>query len=448
MATALLTKSVESYWESIILFMQEGALNPAAFSTWIQPLKPHIIDKDVFVLLAKDEYIKSTVNTRYAGKIASAFRSVFGKDFGIRVILESEATTFNIDSEDEVKPNLSGTNLRAKFHFDAFVRGKNNEFAYSAALAVADKPGLNYNPLFIYGGVGLGKTHLMHSIGNQILHNNPNAKVLYTSSENLVNEFVYAIRNKKNQEFRDKYRQVDCLLVDDIQFLSDKEGTQEEFFHTFNTLHNDNKQIVLTADKPPLDLQSIEGRLRSRFASDLIVDISLPDLETRAAILLKKAEEEGVEVDMAVVNFIAKYMDDNIRELEGALKTVTARAKLMNTKCTVELAEKALENMIRQRGRREVDVSYIQEVVSGYYNIPLEEMLSRKRSAEIIYARHVAMYLCRMIIDAPLKQIGKDFGGKDHSTIIHAVDKITANIDKNKTLKREVAELEKKIKIS
>jgi len=445
MATVLLTKSEASYWDSITSFMKDGAMNPAAFSSWIQPLKPYKLDGNIFVLLAKDEYVKSTVNARYASKIAGAFRSVFGKDFGVKVILESEITAFDSGVEVISGPNLVGTGLRAKFHFDSFVRGKNNEFAYSAALAVAERPGQNYNPLFIYGGVGLGKTHLMHSIGNQILLNNPNAKVLYTSSENLVNEFVNAIRSKKNQEFRDKYRQVDCLLVDDIQFLSDKEGTQEEFFHTFNTLHNENRQIVLTADKPPLDLQSIEARLRSRFASDLIVDISVPDLETRTAILLKKAEEEGVQVDMAVVNFIAKYMDNNIRELEGALKTVTARAKLMNTKCTVELAEKALENMIRQRGRREVDVAYIQEVVSGYFDISLEDMLSRKRSAEIIYARHIAMYLCRMIIDAPLKQIGKEFGGKDHSTIIHAVEKITQNVEKSKVLKREITELERKI---
>ena len=345
------------------------------------------------------------------------------------------------------QPNLNGTNLRSKYLFDTFVKGKCNEFAYAACMQVAESPGYSYNPLFIHGDVGLGKTHLMHSIGNHVLYNNPDAKVLYTSSENLVNEFVNSIRTKKNQEFRDKYRTVDVLLVDDIQFLSDKEGIQEEFFHTFNTLYNDNKQIVLTSDKHPSEIKSIEDRLRSRFNSGLPVDITMPDLETRTAILQKKAEMERIDIDQSVIAFIAKSIHSNIRDLEGALNTVTARAKLTGNKCTVEFAEKSLEEMIKQKERREVDVPYIQEVVAAYYGVSTEEILSGKRTADITYARHVAMYLCRMIIDKPLKAIGKEFGGKDHTTIIHAVDKITAKMEKEKNLKKEIGELERKLKI-
>jgi len=448
LSDVLSTRNPESYWSSIIAFMKEGALNPAAFSSWIAPLKPYKMDNDNFTLLAKDEHIKNTVTARYLGKISGAFRAVFGQDYKVHIILESEIDKIGQVDKERQEINLKGTNLRPKFHFDSFVKGKSNEFAYAAAQNVAENPGIGYNPLFIYGGVGLGKTHLMHSIGNHILENNSNAKILYTTSENLVNDFVNAIRNKTNQEFRDKYRQVDVLLVDDIQFLSDKEGTQEEFFHTFNTLHNDGKQIVLTADKPPLELQSIESRLRSRFASDLTVDISIPDFETRKAILQKKAEEEGMELESTVFDYIAKNIEGSVRELEGALKTVTARAKLTNSNCTVALAATALASMIQQSQRREVDVEYIQDLVSSFYNIPAEDLLSKKRSADITRARHVAMYFCRQLLDTPLKQLGKEFGGKDHSTVIHAVEKIATNLEKDKKLKEEVVKLEAEIKIS
>ena len=436
----------ENKWRTLIAYMQQGALNPAAFSSWIVPLRAHNVDDENLTLVTKDDHVKSTVNARYKSKIAGACRAVFGREYEIHILLENEIPVV----KDEIvanQPDLDGTNLRPKFHFDSFVRGKCNEFAYAASEAVAENPGYQYNPLFIHGGVGLGKTHLMHSIGNRVLQNNSKAKVLYTTSENLVNEFVFGIRHKKNQEFREKYRSVDILLVDDIQFLEDKEGMQEEFFHTFNALHGAGKQIVLTSDKHPTELKSLNDRLRSRFGSGLPVDITTPDLETRIAILQKKAEMSFLDIDPQVINFIAKYIHSNIRELEGALNTVSARAKLTGNKCTVEFAEESLEEMIRQRNRKEISISYIQEVVSGYYGVNLEEMLGKRRTANIIQARHVAMYLCRMFIDKPLKDIGKDFGGKDHTTIIHAVDKITANIEKNTAFKKEVSELEKKIKV-
>jgi len=427
--------------------MQQGTLNPAAFSSWIEPLKPFKKDESSFTLVAKSDHVRATVNSRYASKIAGAFRAVFGKEYKIYVLLENEAKSGESRGVAPKAPNTKGTNLRPKFLFDNFVAGKCNEFAYSAALAVAENPGSVYNPLFIHGDVGLGKTHLMHAIGNSVLYDNPNAKILYTSSENLVNEFVFAIRNKKNEDFRRKYRMVDVLLIDDIQFLSEKDGIQEEFFHTFNALRDDDKHIVLTSDKHPSELKSIEDRLRSRFNHGLIVDISTPDLETRTAILLKKAEVEGVHIDYKVVDYIAKNIQSNIRELEGAFNAVTAKSKLIGKVCDLSLAEETLQDLLKKRERREVDVTYIQEVVSGYYGVTLEDLLSRRRTSEITYARHVAMYLCRMIIDRPLKTVGKDFGGKDHSTVIHAVDKITALLDRDKNLKKEVAELEKRLKV-
>jgi chromosomal replication initiator protein len=448
METTVLTNH-ENKWETVVEHMRKSSFNPAAFSSWIAPLRPYKADDRAenrsFTLIANNNHAKSTVNSRYKNKIEGAFKAVFGCEYKVNVVLERELQNPE-NSRSVYRPEVKEANLSPKFHFDSFVKGKCNEFAYAASLAVAESPGAQYNPLFIHGDVGLGKTHLMHSIGNYVLLNDPDAKVLYTTSESLMNEFVHSIRTKKNQEFRDKYRVVDVFLVDDIQFLSDKEGMQEEFFHTFNTLHAGGKQIVLTSDKHPTELKSLDDRLRSRFGSGLPVDITTPDLETRTAILLKKAEIEAFDVDMQVINFIAKYIHSNIRELEGALNTVAARAKLTGKRCTVEFAEKSLEDMLKQRDRREVDVSYIQEVVSGYYGISTEEMLGKRRTADIIYARHVAMYLCRMIVDQPLKAIGKEFGGKDHTTIIHAVDKITANIEKNKNLKKEIGELERKLK--
>jgi len=436
--------TVEKNWEDVAERMQDGGFNPAAFSSWIKPLRPYQINEREFILLAKSNAIRDTVNSRYSGKIAAAAKKVVGRDLEVLVKLET-------DIENEVGTWVpddvaKDANLRPRYVFDSFVKGKCNEFAYAAAMAVAEEPGTRYNPLFLHGDVGLGKTHLMHSIGNYVLYNKPSAKILYTSSETLVNEFIWSIRNKKNQEFRDKYRTVDVLLVDDIQFLLDKEGTQEEFFHTFNALHGDNRQIVVTSDKPPHELRSLEDRLRTRFGSGLTVDVTLPDLETRIAILEKKAELERMDIDSKVIYHVAKAISSNIRELEGALNTVAAKAKLTNQKCTLEFAENALKDIINQNERREVDVEYIIELVAAYYNITPEEICSKKRTAAITYARHVAMYLARMILARPLKDIGVNFGGRDHSTIVHACDKITNEIEKDPKLKKEVAELEKKVK--
>ena len=438
--------TVDKFWNDVTKKMLDSGFNPTAFNSWVSPLTPYQVTEREFILISKSKHVVNTADSRYIKKIESAAKQLTGRDLKVVIITESD-----LEKNGPVRvPNAaaSGTNLRPGYHFDSFVKGKCNEFAYAAAMAVAEEPGVRYNPLFLHGDVGLGKTHLVHSIGNHVLYNEPGAKILYTSSENLVNEFIGSIRNKKNQEFRDKYRTVDVLLVDDIQFLLDKEGTQEEFFHTFNALHGDNKQIVLTSDKPPHELRSLEDRLRSRFGSGLTVDITLPDLETRIAILEKKAEMERMDISKEVIYHIAKVVSSNIRELEGALNTVTARAKLTNNECTVEFAERTLKDITNQSEKREIDVEYIQEVVAAYFNITHEEICSKKRTAAITYARHIAMYLSRMMLQIPLKDIGISFGGRDHSTIIHACDKISAEleIEANHKLRNEIAELEKKIK--
>ena len=440
--------TIEKCWKDVAEKIQEGGFNPAAFSSWIAPLRLYQVDEREFTLLAKNKHVLNTVNSRYNNKIAGAVKQVLGRDLKVVIRLETDIENNGMSKGmlGAASGVINGTNLRTKYLFENFVKGKCNEFAYAAAMAVAEEPGIRYNPLFLHGDVGLGKTHLVHSIGNHVLYNEPDAKVLYTSSENLVNEFIWSIRNNKNQAFRDKYRTVDVLLVDDIQFLSEKEGTQEEFFHTFNALHNDNKQIVLTSDKHPYELRTLEERLRSRFGSGLTVDITLPDLETRIAILEKKAEMERMDVDSKVIYFVAKSISSNIRELEGALNTVAGKAKLTNNECTLEFAERTLMEMIGQNEKRELDVEYIQEVVAVYYNIAPDEIRSKKRTAAITYARHVAMYLSRMMLDWPLKNIGKDFGGRDHSTIIHACDKITAELEENRKLKKDIEDLEKRIK--
>lgn len=427
-------------WAKASALLKQGNLNPAAFTGWISPLVAHSCQGSYFVLIAKNEHMKTTVNSRYIGKISSALTTVYKSPIEATVLLEAELDEVSIF----VQPVVNNT-LNPKYVFKSFVKGKSNEFAYGAALAVAEEPGIRYNPLFLHGDVGLGKTHLMHSIGNFVQQSNPNAKILYTSSENLVNEFVASIRTKKNQEFRDKYRTLDMLLIDDIQFLLDKEGTQEEFFHTFNALHSENKQIVLTSDRHPFELKSLEDRLRSRFGSGLTTDITLPDLETRIAILEMKVEFEQMDIEKEVIYFISKHMSSNIRELEGALNTVYARAKLTKKKATLKFAEKTLEDMIYKE-KREVNVSYIQDIVSSFYNIDVSNIRGKKRNANIIYARHIAMYLSRMLVDSSLKEIGRGFGGRDHSTIIHACEKITGNLEKNKKLKEELAELERRIK--
>ncbi len=317
--------------------------------------------------------------------------------------------------------------------------------AHAAALAVAESPAKAYNPLFLYGGVGLGKTHLMHSIGHYILSQNPNAKVLYASSEKFTNELINSIKDDKNQAFRNKYRNIDVLLIDDIQFIAGKERTEEEFFHTFNTLYEDNKQIIISSDRPPKEIKTLEDRLRSRFEWGLIADIQPPDLETRIAILRKKAEIEKLVVPNDVILFIAKSIVSNIRELEGALNRIIAYSTLANKEITIDLASEALKDLMSADKPKTITTELIQEVVASYYNLKPEDLRSPKRTRNIAYPRQIAMYLCRKLTDLSLPKIGEKFGGRDHTTVIHGYEKIENEILEDFELKQTIEDLEKRI---
>lgn len=333
--------------------------------------------------------------------------------------------------------------VKSKYTFDSFVIGNSNRFAHAASLAVAESPAKAYNPLFIYGGVGLGKTHLMHAIGHYILQNNPNAKVVYVSSEKFTNELINAIKDDKNEEFRTKYRSVDVLLIDDIQFIAGKERTQEEFFHTFNTLHEANKQIILSSDRPPKEIPTLEDRLRSRFEWGLIADIQAPDFETRMAILKKKADVEKLNVPNEVMVYIATKIKSNIRELEGALIRIIAYSSLTNREVTVDLATEALKDIISNKQNKSITIDLIQDVVATYFNLRVEDLKSQRRTRNVAYPRQIAMYLSRKLTDMSLPKIGEEFGGRDHTTVIHAYEKISESLNKDESLEHTINDITK-----
>ncbi len=324
--------------------------------------------------------------------------------------------------------------MNPKYTFDSFVVGNNNRFAHAASLAVAEAPATSYNPLFIYGGVGLGKTHLMHAIGNEILRNNRNANILYVTSEKFTNQLINGIKDNKMEQFRNKYRNIDVLLIDDIQFIAGKERIQEEFFHTFNTLHESGKQIILSSDRPPKDIPLLEDRLKSRFEWGLIADISNADYETRLAILRKKAQIDNIIIDDMILSNIANRIDTNIRELEGALNKLIARASLINSPITMEMAEWAINEIVSSKDKV-ISSAYIQETVAKYFNIDPKDLVGIKRSNDVVFPRQIAMYLCRSVPQLSLPQIGKDFGNRDHTTVLHACNKIEKEIKENKNTK-------------
>jgi len=354
-------------------------------------------------------------------------------------IIEEET---GVRTEDAI---FKSTALNDKYTFDTFVIGKGNQMAHAAALVVSEEPGTIYNPLFFYGGVGLGKTHLMHAIGHQYLQINPGAKVKYVTSENFANDFINSIQDRTQERFRQEYRHVDLLLVDDIQFFADKEGTQEEFFHTFNALYDQRKQIVLTSDRLPNEIPKLQERLVSRFAWGLSVDITPPDLETRIAILRKKANAEGLEIPNDTLSYIAGQIDSNIRELEGALVRVQAFAAIQQSEITTSLAADALKSMLKTDKNKNLSIMQIQQAVCKYYNITLAEMKGKKRVKNIVVPRQIAMYLSRELTSNSLPKIGKEFGGKDHTTVIHAHDKIEKQIEEDTQLNSEISELKKQL---
>ena len=413
-----------------------------SYDTWIMPLGIRSIENDNIVFTTNSEYQKDFIENKFRSLIFYALRSITNKEWSFSVVdlsKEKEETSNEIIknqaesiTSEEAESNKS--TLNPKYTFETFVVGNNNRFAHAAALAVGNEPSKSYNPLFLYGGVGLGKTHLMHAIGNRIIENNKNANVLYVTSEKFTNQLINAIKDNKNEVFRNKYRNIDVLLIDDIQFIAGKERVQEEFFHTFNSLYEDGNQIIISSDKPPRDIPFLEDRLKSRFEWGLLADISCPDYETRLAILRKKAQDEGVIIEDFILSNIANKIDSNIRELEGVFNKIVARASLTHSPITIELAENII-NEFKYENEKVISCDFIKETVSKYFSIDKDDLAGNKRSNDIAFPRQIAMYLCREVANMSFPQIGIDFGGRDHSTVMHAYRKISKEIKEKSNTK-------------
>ena len=430
----------------------EPEVTKISYDTWIAPLGIKSIEGNNIIFTTLSEFQRDFIENKYRPLIFNTLRYITNKEWTFSVIdLSKEKQEQNeiISEKDEnslqeIESNKS--TLNPKYTFDTFVVGNNNRFAHAAALAVGNEPSKSYNPLFLYGGVGLGKTHLMHAIGNRILELYKNYNVLYVTSEKFTNQLINAIKDNKNEMFRNKYRNIDVLLIDDIQFIAGKERIQEEFFHTFNSLYEEGKQIIISSDKPPRDIPFLEDRLKSRFEWGLLADISCPDYETRLAILRKKAQDENIIIDDFILSNIANKIDSNIRELEGVFNKIVARASLTHSSITIELAEKII-NEFKYESEKVISCDFIKETVSKYFSIEKDDLSGNKRSNDIAFPRQIAMYLCREIANMSYPQIGIDFGGRDHSTVMHACRKIEKEI-KEKTNTKLIVDSVKNIVIN
>ena len=409
-------------------------MSQISHKTWIEPLKiASIVDNNI-TLISDDPFKKDMVESKFHDLIMNTFSVILQKNCTLNIICEDE---FQKEKEEEsinLENNFNNknfnTSLNPKYNFSTFVVGENNRFAHAASLAVAEAPASAYNPLFLYGGVGLGKTHLMHAIGNEVLVNNKNAKVLYVASEHFTNEFIDALKSASTEKFRQKYRNIDVLLIDDIQFIAGKKQLQEEFFHTFNTLHESGKQIVISSDRPPRDIPLLEDRLKSRFEWGLLADVSMADYETRLAILRKKKDENHAIIDDEILSDIAAKIDSNIRELEGVFNKLVAQSSLTHTPVTMEMAEQAINVVIMQKASV-ISIEYIQEVVCKFFNITIKDLKSSQRSNDIAFPRQVGMYLCRSLTNESFPKIGEAFGKRDHTTVMHGCKKIEQDIKQN-----------------
>lgn len=428
---------IVSLWDKTLQLIK-GELSPPSFNAFFKQIVPLKIYMSDLILLVPNDFTKSILEDRYLNLIESSVNQLSLKKYKVKFVL-SEKDVEGLDEENKLtKSKSSYPNLNPKYTFDTFVIGNSNRFAHAACVAVAESPAKAYNPLFLYGGVGLGKTHLMHAIGHHIMTQKKDPKVVYVSSEKFTNELINSIKDDRNEEFRNKYRNVDILLIDDIQFIAGKERTQEEFFHTFNSLHEANKQIIISSDRPPKEIPTLEDRLRSRFEMGLITDIQAPDFETRIAILRKKAQMENIEVSNEVTTYIAKNIKSNIRELEGALTRVIAYSSLTNRNISFELAAEALKDIITTTKTEEITVNRIKEKIATVFDLKMEDFNSKKRTRSIAYPRQIAMYLSRELTDLSLPKIGEEFGGRDHTTVIHAHDKIIKDIQANEEIKIKI----------
>jgi len=437
-ATVLGTNE-EYLWQSCLSALENRFTKPI-FETWIKPMRVSRMTPDEITLTVQNAFAKDWAENRLKSTILGTLTDIMGAPMNVRFVIEegevqAPGQPVPAPEADTQAPALSEefrhTGLTDRYTFEQFVVGATNRFAHAAAQAVADSPARAYNPLFIYGAVGLGKTHLMHAIGHRVLVSDPKARVVYVSSETFTNEFITAIKNNQTVEFRNRYRTVDVLLIDDIQFLEGKEQTQEEFFHTFNTLHEASKQLVISSDRPPKDIQTLENRLRSRFEWGLLTDIQQPDLETREAILRKKAESDHIDVPHEVTSYIAKIIPSNIRQLEGALIKLTAYASLYKKPITVELATEVLRNEIQEVPLRKVTIALIKEKVARFHGITLKELEGQRRDHRLTVPRQIAMYLACDLTNASLPQIAREFGKKDHTTVMYARNKVKDQMERD-----------------
>ncbi|SDF48662.1 chromosomal replication initiator protein DnaA [Fontibacillus panacisegetis] len=439
-------------WQHILSIINTKLSKPS-FDTWFKATKVVSLSDRSIVISAPTTFAVEWLESRYTKLVATTVLEYLGKQVDVSFVIEESAVPeqtqvfkeppVTIQAEESVS-NM----LNPKYTFDTFVIGSGNRFAHAASLAVAEAPARAYNPLFLYGGVGLGKTHLMHAIGHYILEHSPSSKVVYISSEKFTNEFINSIRDNRAESFRNKYRNIDILLIDDIQFIAGKESTQEEFFHTFNALHEERKQIIISSDRPPKEIPTLEERLRSRFEWGLITDIQPPDLETRIAILRKKARAENLDIPNEAMMYIANQIDTNIRELEGALIRVVAYSSLINQDITTHLAAEALKDIIPSSRPKMITIQDIQQRVGEYYNLKLEDFKARKRTKAIAFPRQIAMYLSRELTDFSLPKIGDAFGGRDHTTVIHAHEKISQQLKTDQDLFKVINNITEKIKNS
>jgi len=430
----------QASWDRALEMMRQS-LTPIRYDQWFKPLSLHSVTPKSLIIKV-DDPMSSFVITHIKQFYISQLHAICCTTFGIAAPDEFDLELYPADKLPTQQPASSKSTLNPKYTFENFVVGPSNNFAYAASLAVAEQPSDVYNPLFIYGGVGLGKTHLMNAIGNYILEENPTANVLCISSETFTNELIDTIIKKKGtSDLRNRMRNVDVLMVDDIQFLSKTVATQEEFFHTFNDLHGKGKQIIISSDRPPKDIPTIEERLRSRFEWGLIVDIQRPDFETRVAILRKKADEENIDVPYEVIEFIAQRVQSNIRELEGALNRVNAQSMLMNVPITLELANSSLSQLFNVRDVRKITPESIMSVVCAQYDVTQEDIISKKRNKEIALPRQIAMYLCREMTSLSTINIGRAFGGRDHTTVMHGCDKIEKSVKSDVAFRRRMDEI-------
>ncbi len=444
-------------WNEILEHVRkEHELTDLSFKTWLLPLKIYKIEEHVVTIIASNDKFVTYITDKFKLPIFVAIAEITGEEYDIVFIKEEEAKLMDREKQPEktsssrpsINSILEKSNINPKYTFDNFVVGSNNKFAHSASLAVAETPGKVFNPLFLYGGVGLGKTHLMHSIANYILKETSDLKILYVTSEYFTNELIETLRAGDRYgmtQFREKYRNIDVLLIDDVQFLIGKESTQEEFFHTFNTLYNADKQIIISSDRPPKDIETLEERLRTRFECGLIADISSPDFETRVAILRKKEEMERQHIDDEIINYIATNVKSNIRELEGAYNRLIALSTLEKREINMSLAEEAIKDIISPNQERKITLELILEIIAEHFNISPTDIKGNKRSSDIVFPRQICMYLSRDILGTPLKQIGEFLGGKDHTTILHGVEKISEEIKTKESTKQLVNTIKNKI---